>query len=533
MAKTYKIEGVVFNETGDPLTDSYNYNFYLGQYQMTLGTQTPGSAQYNKTKKIIEGMTKRIKELNTAVKTNADKVKNEKAIKTATEKLKKYEAQAQYAADSQNVKAYESAVASANVQREIITKAGGTPPPLPTIKPPTDSTVTVTNTQAKDSEGNPVDTGVLADDKFSEYTYNSNGTVTNGKGAEGVFVMESDAAGNITPKFYTSSAAGRDAFLKEYAKTGNIESLKAQLIASGYTKQSEIDNGTWATRIDEMLIAYTIKAVSDVKYNGVKEPIGMNAFLKLKKTSKGTGTGTGSSKYQVITTRGDAKEILNEYLTDLIGRNSTPEEEEQFFNELSKAESKAVQTNVKGVVTGSVFSETDRLFLAAKVARKSLAGIDVEGLLKSSKGSQVAIQISQLQDASAAYGQPISSTEALKYVIAGVGQKDAVSKQIERMRLNSMTIYGNLKDHIKDGGTVRDITNQYAKLKERKLGIVIPDSLGDRDVMAAVTKEGGLMSTAEFSRQMQANPLWRQTDEAHDVAADFANTILKSFGFMG
>jgi hypothetical protein len=32
---------------------------------------------------------------------------------------------------------------------------------------------------------------------------------------------------------------------------------------------------------------------------------------------------------------------------------------------------------------------------------------------------------------------------------------------------------------------------------------------------------------------MQANPLWRQTEEAHDVAADFANTILKSFGFMG
>ena len=391
---------------------------------------------------------------------------------------------------------------------------------------------TPTPTPATGADGKPVDTGVLADNKFSEYAYNPDGTVTNSNGAVGVFVMESDAAGNITPKFYTSSAAGRDAFLKEYAKTGNIESLKAQLIASGYTKQSEIDNGTWATRIDEMLIAYTIKAVSDVKYNGVKEPIGMNAFLKLKKTSKGTGTSTGG-KYQVITTRGDAKQILNDYLMDLIGRNSTPEEEEQFFSELSKGESKAVQTSVNGVVTGSVFSETDRLFLAAKVARKSLTGIDVEGLLKSSKGSQVAIQISQLQDASAAYGQPISSTEALKYVIAGVGEKDAVSKQIERMRLNSMTIYGNLKDHIKDGGTVRDITNQYAKIKERKLGIVIPNSLVDKDVMAAVTREGGLMSTAEFNRQMQANPLWRQTDEARDVAADFANTILKSFGFMG
>jgi hypothetical protein len=57
--------------------------------------------------------------------------------------------------------------------------------------------------------------------------------------------------------------------------------------------------------------------------------------------------------------------------------------------------------------------------------------------------------------------------------------------------------------------------------------------MADKDVVDAISKTGGLMSTADFSRQMQANPLWRQTEEAHNTAADFANTILKSFGFMG
>lgn len=530
MAGTHTTNGITFKESGDATSDLISYGFELNKARTLLLVQLTGSPEYNKTRDRIAAIVKRQGELNVIANKENKAIKNKKIITDALKDIKKYEDYARAAADSQDAKAYEDAVNSANVAREAITKAGGTPPALPTIKPPTGSTVTVTNTPAKGTDGQPVDTGVLADDKFSEYAYNFDGTVSNAAG-EGVFVMESDAAGNTTPKFYTNYSAARDAFLKEYAKTGNIESLKAQLIASGYVKKSQIDDGTWALGIDAMLVAYTVKVVSDVKYNNVKEPIGMNAFLKLKKVS-GTGTGTGG-KYQVITTRGDAKQILNDYLMDLIGRNSTPEEEEQFFTELSKGESKAVQTNVNGVVTGSVFSETDRLFIAAKVARKSLTGIDVEGLLKSSKGSQVAIQISQLQDASAAYGQPISSTEALKYVIAGVGQKDAVSKQIERMRLNSMTIYSNLKDHIKDGGTVRDITNQYAKIKERKLGIVIPNSLVDKDVMAAVTREGGLMSTAEFNRQMQANPLWRQTDEARDVAADFANTILKSFGFMG
>ena len=101
------------------------------------------------------------------------------------------------------------------------------------------------------------------------------------------------------------------------------------------------------------------------------------------------------------------------------------------------------------------------------------------------------------------------------------------------MRLNAMTMYGNLKDHIRDGGNVKDIADQYALIKAKKLGIPVTDAFNDKDVKAALTKDGGLMSTAEFARQMQANPLWRQTEEARDMASDFANTILKSFGFMG
>ena len=94
-------------------------------------------------------------------------------------------------------------------------------------------------------------------------------------------------------------------------------------------------------------------------------------------------------------------------------------------------------------------------------------------------------------------------------------------------------MYGNLKDHIRDGGNVKDIADQYALIKAKKLGIPVTDAFNDKDVQMALTKDGGLMSTAEFSRQMQANPLWRQTEEAREVASDFANTILKSFGFMG
>jgi hypothetical protein len=529
MAKKYVIEGVTFEETGDPLQDSYFYDRTLGQYQMVLGTLTPGSTEYEKNKKIIAGITKRKGELDTVLKNKGAKAKKDKIIKEATDNLKKYEAQAKYAADSQDVKGYEEAVAAANVARETIVQAGGTPPPVPNITPPSTSKVVVTNPQAKDSSGNPVDNGVLADDKFSEFTYNNDGTVTNQKGEPGVFVMETDAAGNTTPKFYTSKAGGRDAFLKEYAKTGKLEDLKSQLLASGYIKKSQLTDGTWVTGIDDMLVAYTVKTVSDTKYNASQEPLGMTAFLGLKKTG-GSGAGGGTSKYQVVTTRGDAKKILNTYLMDLVGRNSTPEEEEEFYNDLHKAEGKAVQTSAGGVVTGRVFTEDERLLLAAKVARKSLKGTDVGEILKSTNGSQVAIDIASLQKTAASYGVPMTPAEALKYVAAGLGQTDFLKKQDERLKLIAKQLYPTLVPHIDAGGTVKDIADVYGLSKSTKLGTIVTDSTYDKDVMDAVTKGE---SVSEFERRMQGKEEWRYTEEAHKVANDFASTILKSFGFGG
>jgi hypothetical protein len=528
MAGTHTTNGITFKESGNPASDLISYGFELNKARQLLLVQIVDSPEYNKTTKLIAAIVKRQGELTVIVNKADTQVKNKKTIEKALEDIKLYEGKARQAADSQDVAAYEAAVNSVNVAREKIVQAGGTPPPLPTFKPPSTSTVVVTNAPATDADGKPVDNGVLADDKFSGYTYNNDGTVTDATGP-GLFVMETDAAGNTTPKFYRSKATARDAFLKEYAKTGGkTEALKAQLLSSGYIKKEQLNNGTWVTGIDDMLVAYTVKTVSDTKYNASQEPMGMTAFLALKKTG-GSGAG-GTSKYQVITTRGDAKKILNTYLMDLVGRNSTPEEEEEFYNSLHIAEGKAVARTADGVTTGRVFTEEERLMLAAKVARKSLKGTDVGELLKASTGSQVAVDISSLQKTAASYGVPMTAAEALKYVAAGLGQEDFLVKQGERLKLVAKQLHPNLVQHIDAGGTVKDIADVYGLAKSTKLGKVVTDSTYDKDVMDAL---GRNMSLSDFDRQLQAKPEWRETEEAHRVANDFASTILKSFGFGG
>ena len=387
----------------------------------------------------------------------------------------------------------------------------------------------------------------VANNKFKDYTINSNGSVTNKNGIVAYFVSVKNPDGSSTLQEYASIATARDAFLKNYSAPGALDKLKQQMRSRNFISAKQLANGEWLSRLDQMLGKYTFDAVSAVKYGGAKNAPLIDAWFNSARGGEGgSGTSKGGTFKDTdldLTTVGDAYREINDYMIDSLGREATQQEKDAYYQDINAREKKsAVSTVAVRDATGKITSSTrtgdfvtadERLNSKNAIVIKALEGTDAGSILSSAKGSQVAVQISLLQKAAADYGQPISAGEALKYVIAGGTQKDAIAKQTERMRLNAMTMFGNLKDHIRDGGTVKDIADQYARIKSLKLGMPITDAFNDKDVISAITKEGGLMSTAEFGRQMQANPLWRQTDEARNTAADFANTILKSFGFMG
>jgi hypothetical protein len=387
----------------------------------------------------------------------------------------------------------------------------------------------------------------VSKDKFAGYTINSDGSVVQPGGTRVYFVSTKNIDGSSTLTPYSSIATARDAFLKNYSAPGALETLKQQMLSRNWISSKQLANGEWLTRLDGMLAKYTFDAVSAVKYGGAKEAPLIDSWFNSARGGASSGTeskaGTFKDTDLDFTTIGDAYDEINDYMVDALGREATQEEKDAYYKEINQLEKKsAVKTVTVRDATGKITNTTrtgdkvtqdQRLNARNSIVIKALEGTDAAEILKSSKGSQVAVQIAALQKAAASFGQPMSAGEALKYVIEGGTEKDAIVKQTERMRLNAMTMYGNLKDHIRDGGNVKDIADQYALIKAKKLGIPVTDAFNDNDVKAALTKDGGLMSTAEFARQMQANPLWRQTEEARNIATDFSETILKSFGLMG
>jgi hypothetical protein len=132
-----------------------------------------------------------------------------------------------------------------------------------------------------------------------------------------------------------------------------------------------------------------------------------------------------------------------------------------------------------------------------------------------------------MQKYAARYGIDMTPAEALKRVADGIGQDNYAAKQQERLRQLSMTLHPYLKDHIAAGGTVQDVADAYAYAKSSKLGVAIPTSTKDKDIMKAIASG---KTIADFDRELQADPLWRRTDEARKLASDFTSTMLKTFG---
>jgi len=357
-----------------------------------------------------------------------------------------------------------------------------------------------------------------------------------------VFIIITGSGKNIKYEVTSDLTKAQASYIKNFP--GGLPALKKALLNSGYITKDEYANNSYIGGLIGAISDLTIQSVQGYAYENKTEFKPMSSFLA---GQKGTGTtskaGTFKDTTTDITTIGDAYKEINDYMLDVFGREATQEEKDIFYKDINARELKSgVQTvtvrDATGKITktqkiGAALTSDERINSLNAVVKTALKGTEAETILSSSKGSKIAQDIAKIQKSAADYGQPMSAGQAMKYVLDGFGTPDYVAKQTERLRLNAMTMFGNLKDHINNGGNVKDIADQYAYIKSRKLGIPLTDSMADKDVVDAISKTGGLMSTADFNRQMQANPLWRQTEEARNTASDFANTILKSFGFMG
>jgi hypothetical protein len=311
--------------------------------------------------------------------------------------------------------------------------------------------------------------------------------------------------------------AAREAYIKAYAPTNqDIDNLKKTLLAKNIVKQKDLDENSyaWVDGVDYLIKDYTYNTIASIKYGKATSTPAINDYLKTIKARTGTGTGSTIN----YTTRGAAKQAIDAYAMDLRGSAATPEEADAYYNELIKAEGKAG--------TSGLIAAEDTL-IAANVLRKSLKGTNVDELLSKANGSRAATDIATLQSYAADYGIDMSPTDALKYVAAGIGQKDYLAKQEERIRQLSMTLHPYLKDHIAAGGKVSDVADQFASIEYKKLGKPVESPTKNKRIMSAIARG---VSLDQFDRELQGTEEWGFTEEAHQMANNFLSNVGRMWG---
>lgn len=425
---------------------------------------------------------------------------------------------------------YERVYQAAIDANTAVVKAGGKAVPL---RPPLPNTAAEATAKTVDGTGA---TGSSTDFNWKQFAVDTKGavqgpyTTADGKTAIGQVVIipiKSADGKSAVPQVFNDGTKAAAAYVKAYYPTGDTNKLTQDLLNAHYITPQEATSGTLTNGILSLLSNWSSHAIQDTVVLGKKEPtFTLDKFLA-ERNMNTTGMGTPQ---RVITTRGDAKKMLDNYLVDLVGRPSTADEEKNFYAQLNSAENKAVQTTTNGTTVGSVLSDADRLMIAAQVASKALKGTDAETLLNSKTPGQLASEVKSLMSTASDYGVPLSASEALGRLTQNLGQKNYLQAQAERIKQTAIAVHPYLADHIKAGGTVKDVADVYAQQHTRKLGTVIPDSTANKDVMSALARG---VSLDQYDRELQAKPEWRTTAEAHKVANDFANNILSSFGFGG
>ena len=345
--------------------------------------------------------------------------------------------------------------------------------------------------------------------------------------------------------------AVRKAYMDEAKKSkGGVEYLRQRLYNAGYMLDSEYstkDSLALARAITDSASDISTRAVMDFVDNDILITQSFDKYLNTAVAGNAKQPKSGSGLN--ISTKIDTDQDIDSYFFDMLGRRATPQEKQEYYNEVIKEEKAALvkqktDTAGKTTTTGEYLDQEDYARIRAKIIKPAIKGTDLESLTKGN--GSVAQGVSSLKEYAASYGIRLDTKQALDKVMETFSPSGQTDLKIAQNAIKSMAkgFYGNISNLIDEGVKPSDIANQYAYYKGQLLEL--PDnaiSIFDEDIQAALSnkdasgaQKAGVMTLTEYERLLRTSPKtkqkWLETKGAREEASAYALNILRSFGLM-
>jgi hypothetical protein len=340
--------------------------------------------------------------------------------------------------------------------------------------------------------------------------------------------------------------AYKDILMPYISKKGGITALKQAMWQKGqFANQNGKASIAAGDKIDDTFNKVLIKYIDELTSSNFTNS-DTRSFLSFGKMLSDTRNfaGTKTSTSTTLTLKDIAAQDIASFVQQYLGRGATAEEVSSYQKALNAYErahpTKAtVTTDALGTernrVQTSAVSEQDKAALKVAVVSKALQAQGVDPLSISKTGGIVAQGMDAIKETAAKYGMAMDDKMALNEVMQTLQPGGDLKQRAEIIKQNSKLMYKNLASYIDQGGSVKSIADNYNYYKKKYLETGAETDVFDKDIQKALHNDGkaGVMNLNEFIVLLKQKPEWAKTMNAHEEAADYANTVLKSFGLVG
>lgn len=374
-------------------------------------------------------------------------------------------------------------------------------------------------------------------------------------------------------RYMISDVANIPTLANQYvAANGGIAAVKQQLdngkwFANPRAAQTSVTNKN--TLDDAFYAAFTRMMLANTLTNYNLGKGGYQSLIPITQTLTGQQVGglagTRNSTNYTITPAITADKDINTFIQQNLGRQATAKEQADYLKTLNDYE-KAHPDRKTATTDQAGFEKTAFNYLGATQADKDaikvallhdeLAAKGVNADAISASGGAIAQGMQGIQETAAKYGlghmdnvnalgaiidaskitaSKMTNADTLALMNETLKPGGSVDQIYTKLKEQAKLAYKPLANYIDAGGTVKDIADQYNSITQKVLETVSPADVFNPDIQKALQGDGkgNLMSLNDYTIMLKNKPEWMQTQNAKEEAANYANTILKSFGLVG
>ena len=247
------------------------------------------------------------------------------------------------------------------------------------------------------------------------------------------------------------------------------------------------------------------------------------------------GTATKPSVSTYLSTREQTDAEINAEYLKFFGVLAPKDVQDAYFNDLTNAQKASPQVTKRDasgaiIQTGGLGADVKQRIVNNMIAKG--AGLDRQG-----KAGDFDVAVSTIKQQAADYGVSLSQDQARKYALSSITSGAGIDAEVSKIKEIAKGLYSPLAPYIDKGVSVKDLMQPYFNKKAQTLEIpedaISLDNNEGQEVLSKVVVDGKLAPLFDYEKSLRADPRWRFTKNANEMASGWTLKILRDFGIAG